>query len=108
MELHGWQDILTLVSAFACIAGLVLLFGFRQVPQVPADSLEEADQQLMAMVFAYWLVHCLAIAAIRADWISDEFVLNSVKMTSALTYFLTWASVFSLPLHRISTVRELE
>lgn len=105
MDLYGWQDIITLISALACVVGLVVLLAFRQAP---ADSLEEADQQLMGMVFAYWLVHCLAIGVIRFHWLDSEFLLSSVKVTSALTYFLTWASVFSLPLHRISTVRELE
>jgi len=103
--MHGWQDLTVLISAIACIAGLVLLFVF---PDRASSEREQTDHQLMAMIFGYWLVHCLAVGLLRLNWQPGEFMLNSVKMTSVLTYFLTWASLFSLPLHRISAIREVE
>ncbi len=99
-----WQDIVTLVSAIACVGGFILLFGFRYLPE---DELESVDQALFAMIFGYWMIHCLAIAVGRSEWIENEFLLRSLRATSAFSYFLTWASVLSLPLHRIS-VRETE
>lgn len=98
-------DLLTIISAIACIAGLGIIFGLRQQHNNEAEVNEE---YLFAAVFTYWLVHCLALALIRIDWqAGGEVWALSLRMLSALTYFVTWASVLCLPLQRIS-VREME
>lgn len=98
-------DLLTIISAVACIAGLGIIFGLRQQS---ANEVAANDEYLFAAVFAYWLVHCLAVGLMRVDWQGGgEIWCLSLKTLSALTYFVTWASVLCLPLQRIS-VREME
>ncbi|MDB9374219.1 hypothetical protein BDGGKGIB_04524 [Nodularia sphaerocarpa UHCC 0038] len=91
------------VSFVACIAGLLLLWDRKQ----PKDNLEETEKILFRMSFSYWLVYCCAFGLeklILPDW---ETVLMSVKITIALSYFLTFSCVLSLPLHKFS-VRQVE
>jgi hypothetical protein len=98
-------DLLTIISAIACIAGLGIIFGLRQRP---GNEAEANDEYMFAAVFTYWLVHCLTVGLMRMDWQGGGEVWTlSLKMLSALTYFVTWASVLCLPLQRIS-VREME
>jgi hypothetical protein len=98
-------DLLTIISAIACIAGLGIIFGLRQRP---GNEAEANDEYMFAAVFTYWLVHCLTVGLMRMDWQGGgEVWALSLKMLSALTYFVTWASVLCLPLQRIS-VREME
>ncbi|AGY59706.1 hypothetical protein GKIL_3460 [Gloeobacter kilaueensis JS1] len=100
-----WQDTIIYLSFLACIAGLVLVFAFRRT--APSE-LEQVDEGLFAMIFAFWIVYCATVIVVRLDWLESEWIVRSLRLTSALSYFLTWASVLSLPLHRIAAVREIE
>lgn len=101
----GWHDYLVMISFAACITGLWLLSDSKQTQ---ADELEETEQILFRMSFAYWMSYCVAVGlqkiALPEDW---EIVLLSLRITAALSYFLTFACVVCLPLHRFA-VRQVE
>jgi len=100
----GWHDYLVLISFAACIAGLFLLSDGKQTQ---ADDLEETELALFSMSFSYWMVYCVAFSIQKIclqDW---EFVLLSLRLTAALSYFLTFSCILSLPLNRLA-VRQVE
>lgn len=99
-----WHDVLVFLSFNACIAGLFLL---SDANQNQVDELEETEQILFRMSFTYWIVYCASVAiqkVVLPDW---EVMLLSLKLTSALSYFLTFACILCLPLHRFA-VRQVE
>ena len=99
-----WQDLLVFLSFNACIAGLFLLADANQNAET---EMEETEQVLFRMSFTYWIVYCVAVAIQKValpDW---DVVLLSLKMTAALSYFLTFACILCLPLHRFA-VRQVE
>ena len=99
-----WHDFLVFLSSIACVAGLILLSDTKQNS---ADELEETEQILLRMSFTYWLVYCVAVGIQKIalpDW---EILLLSLRITSALSYFLTFACILCLPLHRLA-VRQVE
>lgn len=98
-----WHDLVVILSFAACIAGLFLLAD----PQQEVSELEETEQILFRMSFAYWMVYCVAFGIQKLalpDW---EIMLLSLKLTAALSYFLTFSCIVCLPLHRFS-VRQVE
>lgn len=100
----GWHDYLVLISFAACIVGLWLLSDSNQTQ---ADELEETEQILFRMSFTYWIVYCVAVGIQKLalpDW---EILLLSLRLTAALSYFLTFACIVCLPLHRFA-VRQVE
>lgn len=107
MQMHSinfmCHEFVVCLSFLACIAGLLLLWDTKQ----QKDNLEVTEKILLRMSFSYWLVYCLAFGLeklILPDW---ETALMSVKITIALSYFLTFSCVVSLPLHKFS-VRRVE
>lgn len=100
----GWHDYLVLLSFFACIAGLVLLSDTKNAQ---ANELEETEQVLFRMSFAYWAVYCVAVGIQKIALPNWDILLLSLKLTAALSYFLTFACVVCLPLHRFA-VRQVE
>lgn len=99
----SWHDSLILVSLAACIAGIWLLFNSKQ----QADQLEETEEVLFRMSFTYWIVYCISCLIqkmVLPDW---EILLLSLRLTAALSYFLTFACVVCLPLHRFA-VKQVE
>lgn len=100
----SWHDYLLMASFVAAIGGIVLL----KTDKSPAkNDVEEADQMLILMSFAYWLVYCVAFAAqkvISPDW---ETMVLSIKLTGVIAYLLTASCIISLPLNRVS-VRQPE
>lgn len=99
-----WHDILVFLSFNACIAGLFLL---ADANQSPANEMEEAEQILFRMSFTYWIVYCCAVAIQKVTLPDWDVILLSLKMTAALSYFLTFACILCLPLHRFA-VRQVE
>ena len=100
----GWHDYLVLLSFAACVTGLFLLSDGKKTQ---ADDLEETEETLFRMTFAYWMVYCVAFGIQKIalpDW---EILLLNLKITAALSYFLTFACVLCLPLHRFA-VRQVE
>ena len=99
-----WHDYLVLISFAACVTGMFLLSDDNQTQ---ADDLEETEQTLFKMSFAYWMVYCVAFGIQKIalpDW---EILLLSLKLTAALSYFLTFSCIVCLPLHRFA-VRQVE
>ncbi|NJR75878.1 MAG: hypothetical protein HC773_24285 [Scytonema sp. CRU_2_7] len=87
-----------LLSSIACIAGLLLLWERKQ----EKDETEETERILFRMSFSYWLVYCVAFAIqkiVLPDW---ETVMMTLKITAALSYFLTFSCIISLPLHKLA------
>jgi hypothetical protein len=101
-----WHDYLVLISFIACIAGLLLLSDSKQAQK---NEFESTEQTLFMMIFAYWIVYCVAVGiqkfGLPEDW---QMVLQSLRITAILSYFLTFACVLSLPCHIIFAVRQVE
>ncbi|MBW4519996.1 MAG: hypothetical protein KME16_09905 [Scytolyngbya sp. HA4215-MV1] len=100
-----WQNGIIGASFVACIAGLTLIFS---TSSKPADEIEATDRILLMMSFTYWLVYCVAFGLqklVAADW---EMVLFSLKLTTIMTYFLTFTCVLSLPLHRFAASQRIQ
>lgn len=98
-----WHDSILFLSFIACIAGLFLLSSNGS----QADDLEETEQILFKMSFAYWMVYCAAFAIQNLPLPAWEILVLSVKLTGALSYFLTFACILCLPLHRFA-VKQVE
>ncbi|MBW4641649.1 MAG: hypothetical protein KME23_01245 [Goleter apudmare HA4340-LM2] len=97
------HEFVVAVSFVACIAGLLLLWDGK--PQ--KDDIEETERILLRMSFSYWLVYCVAFGIDKIalpDW---ESIQMTLRITTALSYFLTFSCVLSLPLHRFA-VRQIE
>ncbi len=99
----GWHDYLILISVAASIAGLLLLYSGNKT-QIDES---EATQALLGMSFAYSLVYCVTVG-IQKIWLPEsEIIQSSLKITAAISYFLTFACILSLPLSRFA-VRQIE
>jgi peptidoglycan biosynthesis protein MviN/MurJ (putative lipid II flippase) len=103
-SLQGLHGLFVVLSFAACVAGLFLLSDTKNSQ---ANDLEETEEILLRMSFTYWLVYCVAYGiqkVVLPDW---EMVLLSLKITCALSYFLTFACILCLPMHRFA-VRQVE
>ncbi len=97
---HGF---VVAVSFVACIAGLLLLWDCKQ----EKDEVEQTEIILFRMSFSYWLVYCVAFAIqkiVLPDW---ETMMMALRITTTLSYFLTFSCILSLPLHKFA-VRHVE
>lgn len=101
----NWHEYLLLVSFFASVAGLLLLFIGN--PTQELDELEGTDQSLLSMSFGYWIVHCISVGILKLNLIESDDILMSLRLTAIVCYFLTFACILCLPLHRMS-VRQVE
>ncbi|AFY33839.1 hypothetical protein [Calothrix sp. PCC 7507] len=97
---HGF---VVAVSFVACIAGLVLLWGGEQ----QKDDVEETERILFRMSFSYWLVYCIAFGLDKIALPHWETLQMTLRITTALSYFLTFSCILSLPLHRFAA-RQIE
>ena len=100
----GWHNLLMIFSFGACITGLLLLIDTKSDK---VNELEESEQILFRMTFTYWTVYCVCAGLQKIGLPEGEIVLMSVNIAAALSYFLTFACVLCLPLHRFS-VRQVE
>jgi hypothetical protein len=92
------HEFVVAVSFLACIAGLFLLWDGQ--PQT--DEAEQTEKILFRMSFSYWLVYCVAFGSqkiVLPDW---DIMLMTLKITAALSYFLTFSCIVSLPLHKLA------
>uniref|UniRef100_B8HSW4 Uncharacterized protein n=1 Tax=Cyanothece sp. (strain PCC 7425 / ATCC 29141) TaxID=395961 RepID=B8HSW4_CYAP4 len=100
----AWHDYFLGVSFLAAIAGLIsLLVSDRPAP---TNDHQETEENLLRMIFAYWIVYCLAVTlqkVISPDW---DSLLLSLRLTTILSYFLTFSSVICLPLHHLEARRQ--
>jgi hypothetical protein len=93
-----WHHYVTLISFFAAVLGLFILYNDRSVHQ----DFDDTNWTLLAMCYAYWLVHCCAEAlqrVMRPDW---QTAILSLKLTALFSLLLTFSCAFSLPLNRIA------
>ncbi|MCM0589409.1 MAG: hypothetical protein HEQ35_10285 [Gloeotrichia echinulata IR180] len=92
---HGF---VVAVSFVACIVGLLLLWDCKE----QAEDREETERILLRMSFSYWLVYCVAYGMEKIALPNWEPLLMTLKITTALSYFLTFSCILSLPLHRFA------
>ena len=100
----NFSDAIAFISAIACIAGLLLLSGANSAE---VNELEEAEQNLLQMSFTYWLLYCICLGLQKITLPDWDVLVMSLKLTAALSYFLTFACILCLPLHRFA-VRQVE
>ncbi|MFE1748727.1 hypothetical protein [Coleofasciculus sp. H7-2] len=100
----NWHEYLLFVSFVGSIAGLFLLSAGKPTQ---VDELEETEQILLTMSFTYWIVYCVVVGILKFSQPEWDILLMSLKLTAAFSYLLTFTSVLTLPLHRMS-VRQVE
>jgi hypothetical protein len=97
------HDSVVAISFLASILGLLLLWNSKQ----KEDDAEITELILFRMSFSYWLVYCLAFGIEKIVLPHWETVIMTLKITTALSYFLTFSCIVSLPLHKFA-VHEIE
>ncbi|MDJ0736441.1 MAG: hypothetical protein QNJ47_20655 [Nostocaceae cyanobacterium] len=86
------------ISFVASVVGLALLRNSQQ----ESDEIQAVETVLLRMSFAYWLVYCIAFGIQKLVLPEWEAVLMTLKITTALSYFLTFSCILSLPLHKFA------
>jgi len=96
---------LTLMAFFSSAIGLYLLYNNEKIR---TEDLDEAQWMLFAMSFAYWIVHCIAIASQR--WVPQEWVwvMFSFKFCAVTSALLSFSCALSLPLNRVTEENRTE
>jgi len=97
------HDFFVMLSFGACIAGLVILWDKEQ----QETEMQQTEKILFRMSFSYWLVYCVAFGIEKIVLPEWEALIMSLKMTTALSYFLTFSCIICLPLHRFA-MREIQ
>jgi hypothetical protein len=97
------HEFVVAVSCVACIIGLLMLWDKKQ----QKNDIEETEETLLRMSFAYWLVYCVGFGMEKIVLPNWEALTMTVKITTALSYFLTFSCILSLPLHKFA-VHEVE
>ncbi|MDZ8028137.1 MAG: hypothetical protein RMY36_024695 [Nostoc sp. SerVER01] len=95
------HEFVVAVSFVACILGLALLWDTKQ----HKSDVQETEQILFRMSFSYWLVYCIAFGIEKIVLPEWESVLMTLRITTALSYFLTFSCIVSLPLHKFAVHR---
>ncbi|MTJ10980.1 MULTISPECIES: hypothetical protein [unclassified Anabaena] len=95
------HEFVVAISSIACIVGIWLLKDNNQ----EIDNFQETEENLLRMSFAYWLVYCIAFAIEKVFLFDWEIVVVSLRITIALSYFLTFSCILSLPLHKFAVHR---
>jgi len=95
LSCHGF---VVAISSLACIVGLWLLKNHNQA----IDDFQDTEENLLRMSFAYWLVYCVAFGLEKIFLFNWEIVIITLRITTALSYFLTFSCILSLPLHKFA------
>jgi hypothetical protein len=105
MLLSGFfcHNSVVLLSSIACITGLGLLWGY----DCRDDEAKETERILFMMSFSYWLLYCVAFGMQKLPLPGWETLIPPLKMTTALSYLLTFSCILSLPLHKLA-IHEIE
>ncbi len=98
------HDVIVAISFVACILGLILL---RDNSKQQNNEAEVTERILFRMSFSYWLVYCIAFGIQKIVLPHWEAIHTTLKITTALSYFLTFSCIVSLPLHKLA-VRQVE
>lgn len=96
------HEFVVAISFVACIVGLLLLRDKQG-----QDEAEATEKVLLRMSFTYWLVYCIAFGIQKIVLPTWEGLIMTLKITTALSYFLTFSCILSLPLHKFA-VHEVE
>jgi Na+/melibiose symporter-like transporter len=101
----SFTHIITVISFFASAIGLFVLYYHEGIRN---EDLDETQWMLFGMGFAYWMVHCVAIALVQ--WIPQDWVwlILNVKITAVASALLTFSCAMSLPLNRIAEENQTE
>ncbi|MFM7406864.1 MAG: hypothetical protein ACKO3K_09430 [Cuspidothrix sp.] len=86
------------VSFIASILGLLLLWNSNK----ETDEAQATEESLLRMSFTYWLVYCITFGIEKVFLFDWETVIVTLKITTALSYFLTFSCILSLPLHKFA------
>ncbi len=92
------HEFFVVISFVASAIGLALLWNFQD----ESNEMEAVEITLVRMSFAYWLVYCIAFGIQKLVLPEWEAVLMTLKITTALSYFLTFSCILSLPLHKFA------
>ncbi|KST66792.1 hypothetical protein [Mastigocoleus testarum] len=92
------------ISFVACIVGLLILWENKS----EAESSEDTEVILFRMSFSYWLVYCFAFGIEKLFLPESEIIVTTLRITTALSYFLTFSCIVSLPLHRFAVHHQIE
>lgn len=92
------HEFVVAISSIACIVGLWLLKDDNQA----IDDFQATEESLLRMSFAYWLVYCIAFGIEKVFLFDGEAVMITLRITTALSYFLTFSCILSLPLHKFA------
>ena len=98
VNLH-WHDYLVLASLIGSIAGIWLTISSKQTQ---ANEIEQTERSLFLMIFAYWIVYCVADLVQKLQLLNWDVLLISLQITAAISYFLTVCCIIILPLYRLS------
>ncbi|MBS3029537.1 MAG: hypothetical protein HCA25_21405 [Dolichospermum sp. DET50] len=92
------HEFVVTISSIACILGLWLLKDCNQ----SINDFQQTEESLLRMSFAYWLVYCIAFGIEKVFLLDWEVIIISLRITIALSYFLTFSCILSLPLHKFA------
>jgi uncharacterized membrane protein len=95
------HEFVVAVSFVACILGLALLWDGKRYK----SDIQQTEQILFRMSFSYWLVYCIAFGIEKIVLPEWESLLMTLRITTALSYFLTFSCIVSLPLHKFAVHR---
>ena len=97
------HEFFVMLSFLACITGLIILLDENQFE----GEIQQTEKILFRMSFSYWLVYCIAFGIEKIFLPESETLLMSLRMTTALSYFLTFSCILCLPLHKFA-MREIQ
>ncbi|WP_353929273.1 hypothetical protein WJM97_13195 [Okeanomitos corallinicola TIOX110] len=97
------HEFVVAVSSVACIVGLLLLWDQKK----QKEEAQVTEEILLRMSFTYWLVYCIAFGIEKMVLPNWEGLIMTLKITTALSYFLTFSCILSLPLYKFA-VHEVE
>jgi hypothetical protein len=92
------HEFVVAISSVACIVGLWLLKNQKK----GIVYFKKTEKSLLTMSFAYWLVYCIAFGMEKVFLFNWEAVIITLRITTALSYFLTFSCILSLPLHKFA------
>jgi|GEM_PF-274843 hypothetical protein len=93
------HEFVVAVSSVACILGILIL---RVNSPKNQDNAQEIEENLLKMTFSYWLVYCVAFGMEKVILPHWEYLIMTLKITTALSYFLTFSCIVSLPLYKLA------
>ncbi|NES99930.1 MAG: hypothetical protein F6K62_15785 [Sphaerospermopsis sp. SIO1G2] len=92
------HEFVVAVSAIACVLGLLILWDTKK----QINEAQETEEILLRMSFTYWLVYCVAFAIEKIALPHWQSLTMTLKITTALSYFLTFSCIISLPLYKFA------